>query len=374
MSKRDFFLFCISFFTLSFGVAAMGALVPSISVYFGVDHSRAARLVWLYMLPYGICALVWSPLTRVMTVKKIFLFTMLGYSLATLGFSFSATLKQAYVFRFLMGCFGCSFVPLILITIGKTVNKGKKSKYIGILFALSYVSTCVSMFLSGLIPWRGLYLIPAILSFLIFLIMPLTLDEFDFRGERFKISYAATFRDRQAVHFFIVVVLVSFLYHSIQQWLGVYFKTQYGLQQVLISSILTVSTVSATGAEFLGGILATRLGNISIARIGFIVMAFFCGAVLFLRLYQLFFIAMIFWGGGWALTHVGLSSHLAHFPDGILRDTSSLNSSLRFFAGGIGVWIGGISISSLGFMTHFLVVGTLFFIIGFFLRKTLKRA
>ncbi|MBN2482927.1 MAG: MFS transporter [Candidatus Omnitrophica bacterium] len=374
MSKNSFSLFCVSFFTLSFGVAAMAALVPQFALYFAVPPVQAARLIWLYMLPYGVCALLWSPLTRIMAVKKILLFTMAGYSLSTFGFAFSSTLPQAYIFRFLMGCFGCSFVPLILITIGKSVPQNEKSKYIGTLFAISYVSTCVSVFLSGFIPWRGLYLIPAGMSFLMLLIIPIALDEFDFRRESFKVSYVDTFRDRGALNFFIVIILVSFFYHSVQQWLGVYFKIQYGLTQVLISSILTVSTVSATGAEFLGGILAARIGNIHLARIGFMVMALFCGILFFLRLYSALFMVMLFWGGGWALTHVGLSSHLTHFPDKILRDSSSLNSALRFFAGGIGAAAGGISISHLGFQTHFLIVGAALLVMGFLLPKSLAHS
>lgn len=372
MSRRSFFLFCSSFFTLSFGVAAMAALVPSLAVYFGVSHERAAPLVWLYMLPYGVCALIWSPLTRSFSVKRILLGTMLAYSIVTFAFALSATLTQAYVFRFLMGCFGCSFVPLILITIGKAVATGDKSKYVGTLFGISYVSTCVSVFLSGFLPWRILYLVPATLSLAIFLIIPYVLQEFDFRRQgAVKISYRQTLTDRTALRFFLVVITVSFLYHSLQQWLGVYLKTGFGLSQVAISSILTVSMVSAMSMEFIGGILAARKGNVTLARAGFVLMSVFCAVLIFMRQYHLLYVMVILWGGGWALTHVGLSSHLAHFPDNILRDASSLNSSLRFFAGGLGAWLGGVSIAHLGYQAHFVIVGTGVCIIGLFLRRIL---
>ncbi len=371
MPRKSFLLFCISFFTLSFGVAAMAALIPQVALYFGVMPEQAAPLVWLYMLPYGVCALIWSPLTRLFAVKKILTLTMVAYSIATFGFAFSATLRQACVFRFLMGCFGCSFVPLILITIGKTVPAPGKSKYVGTLFALSYVSTCVSVFLSGFLPWRILYLIPATVSFVIFLIIPFVLKEFDFRRQGAKISYHETFRDRSALSFFVVVVLISFLYHSVQQWLGVYLKTHFALPQVAISSVLTVSMVSAMSMEFSGGILAARIGNVRLTRIGFFAMTLFCAGLIFLRQYHLLYGAIILWGGGWALTHVGLSSHLAHFPDKILRDASSLNSALRFSAGGLGAWLGGVSIAHLGYQIHFVVVGAGVCIIGFFLRRML---
>ena len=206
MPKFSFFIFCLMFFTASFGVAAMAALIPSIALYFAIPQEYALRLTWLYMLPYGVFALVWGPLTRIIKVKTIFLFTTIGFCLSSLLFSLSTSIYQAFIFRFLMGCFGCSFVPLVLIAIGKTVSPAHKSKYIGIFFALSYLSTLVSVFLSGISHWRIIYLVPALLSFIVFWLVMFGLNNFDFRKDRFKISYIQTFKDKGAVSFFLAVI------------------------------------------------------------------------------------------------------------------------------------------------------------------------
>ncbi len=372
MPKKSLFIFGLTFFTVSFGVAAMAALIPSIATYFGAEQVYTARLVWLYMLPYGVCALFWSPLTRIIRVKKLILFTTLGFCLSALLFSLSQTLKQAFVFRFLMGCFGCSFVPLMLITIGKTVPSANKGKYIGTLFSLSYVSTCLSVFLSGFISWRVIYLIPAILSLIIFILILRHLEDFDFRSETFRISYLETFKDKQAFTFFIAIIAGSFLYHSIQQWLGVYLNKTYVLSQLAISLIFTTAMVSAAIFEFVGGVFSSHFGGIKVTRVGFIMMSVFALALLLLQKYQLLFLFIIFWGAGWALSHVGLSSYLTHFPDRIMRDASSLNSALRFVAGGIGAFFGGFLISHIGFKPHFLIMGVCIFILGCFLRKLLQ--
>ena len=66
---------------------------------------------------------------------------------------------------------------------------------------------------------------------------------------------------------------------------------------------------------------------------------------------------------------MGLSSHLTHFPDKILRDASSLNSALRFAAGGLGAFVGGFLVSRIGFRAHFLLIGTGILLLGLYLKR-----
>jgi predicted MFS family arabinose efflux permease len=268
-----------------------------------------------------------------------------------------------------MGIFGCSFVPLALITIGKTVSAPDKSRYIGTFFAISYISTFVSVFLSGFLHWRLIYFIPAFLSFFLFLSIMRFMDEFDFRREKFKLSYVQTFKEREALCFFAVIMVGSFFYHSIQQQLGVYFKETFSLSQFVISSIFTVATLCAIFFEFTGGFLGVRVGNINVARIGFILMSLFALCLLLSKNYFMLFFLIALWGSGWALTHVGLSSHLTHFPDRILRDASSLNSSLRFSFGGLGACVGGIFASRIGFSILFFLTAVIIFLLGVFLNR-----
>ncbi len=373
MRKINFTIFCLMFFAVSFGVAAMAALIPSISAYFGVSQSYAFKLTWLYMLPYGFFALIWAPLTNSVKIKDLFLFTTLGFFISSLFFALSFSIKEAFVFRFLMGVFGCSFVPLVLITIGKVIEPEKKAKYIGTFFALSYLSSFVSVFLSGILFWRIIYLVPTVLSLAAFIMIITHLDEFDFRKPEFKISYLDTLRDKKAIGFFLTIMLASFLYHSLQQRLGVFLHQTYNLRQFIISSIFTISTFSAIIFEFGGGYLSAKVGNIKVVKIGFILMSIFTLLLALTVNYQILFFAVIFWGSGWALTHIGLSSHLAHFPDKILRDASSLNSALRFSFGGLGAFFGGLLSELIGFRVFFIMVGVAVFILGFFVNKIVKK-
>ena len=374
MSKISFYIFCLMFFVISFGVTAMAALIPSIAVYFGVAKDQALPLTWLYMLPYGVFALIWAPFTRIVKVKKILLITTLGFFVSSLWFSLSRSIEQAFVSRFLMGCFGCGFVPLVLITIGKVIPSKEKAKSIGVFFTFSYLSNLISVFLSGFFSEfpLGLYLIPAIASLLVFILVLTRLEDFDFRVDKFKISYFDTLKDKKVVNFFIIIMLGSLLYHGLQQRLGIYLSERFFLDQMAISSIFTASILAATIFEFSGGFLSARFGNIKISSIGFILMSAFAFSLIFIGNYKLIFLMITFWGAGMALTHVGLASHLTLFPDRILRDASSLNSTLRFSFGGLGAFLGGLLVSIAGFKALFIVVGLSIFFLGLNLKKIVK--
>ncbi|MBN3039702.1 MAG: MFS transporter, partial [Candidatus Omnitrophica bacterium] len=165
----------------------------------------------------------------------------------------------------------------------------------------------------------------------------------------------------------------SFLYHSLQQRLGVYFSQIFSLKQLIISSIFTVSTFSSIAFEFLGGIFSSRFGFVKITRIGFFLMSIFSFSLVFVNDYKLLYALIALWGIGWALSHVGLSSRLTHFEDSIMRDASSLNSSLRFAFGGLGALAGGIFAYDLGsYKLLFFIVTLFIFMLGVFLNRIIN--
>lgn len=368
MDRKSFYILCSLFSTLSFSVSATAALIPSIASYFGESALLAGKIVWIYMLPYGLFALFWGPLTRKFSTKKLLLVCLLLFSLASFIVGSAPRLFLTFIGRLGMGIFGSCFVPISLIIIGKEVSSRDKSKYVGFLFSLSFASSLLGVFLSGLLFWRFIYLIPSLLGIIVFIFSIYLLKDFDYRGN-FRISYLATFRNKTVLRLFIFIFIGSFLYHSIQQWLGVYLSKEYQFSQFLISSVLTISSLIAIFSENMGGYFASRLGARNIASLGLISMSIFIIFLLTLKIPKLIFFLIAFWGLGWAFNHVGLSSLLTALPDKFLRDASSLNSSLRFFSGGLGAFYAGKIIPLLTFRTHFLITALLIFILGIVLRR-----
>lgn len=368
--RRTFWFLCSLAFILSFSVQATAALLPTLAEYFQKSPIVTGRLVWAYMIPYGIFALIWSPLSRKFSVKKILIFCLTAFSLAALTVTFSFSLRLAFLGRLGMGIFGSATVPLSLIVIGKEYSGKDRPKRLGLFFSTSYFSGLIGVFLSGILPWRFIYGISFFLSLIAAGLGLFYLNELDYRG-KFRISYRDTFADKESLKLFIFIFVLSFFYHSVHQWLGVYLSQGYGISQFLISSILTVSAFAAIFSESLGGFLASRFGSQNIAAIGLVSMAVFLLAALFTGSYQAVFFLILFWGMGWAFNHVGLSSFLAALPDKFLRDASSLNSSLRFISGGAGAYFGGIAVSKAGFVPYFAVVAAVVLITAFLIKKSL---
>jgi predicted MFS family arabinose efflux permease len=368
MDRRSFFILCALSCVLSFSVAATAALIPSIASYFNKDALLAGKLVWIYMLAYGLCALFGGPLTRKFSIKRLLLFSLLLFSSAALLVGLAPVLGLAFLGRLGMGVFGSCFVPLSLIIIGKEVKPKSKPKYIGFLFSASFMASLCGLFLSGVLFWRYIYLIPAGLGAVLFVYSFSVLEPFDYRG-KFKISYLATFKERRVITLFTFIILGSFFDHGIQQWLGVYLSREYSFNQFFISAVFTISSLVAIFGENIGGFCAARFGSKNIAFWGLLSMSLFIGLLLSFSSPEALFAIIVFWGFGWAFNHVGLSSLLTSLPDKFLRDASSLNSSLRFFAGGLGAFWGGKAIAVLDFRTHFMISGLCVFILGLFLKN-----
>ncbi len=368
--RRTFLFLSGLAFILSFSVQATAALLPTLADYFGRSPVAVGRMIWIYMLPYGFCALIWSPLSRKFSIKKLLIFSLTIFSISAFSVTFSFNLLTAFLGRLGMGVFGSALIPLSLITIGKECNGKERPKHVGLFFSIGFSSGLLGVFLSGILPWRFIYGIPSFLGFLAVFFGFSYLDDLDFRG-KFKISYLDTFRDKSSLKLFSFIFILSFFYHSVYQWLGVYLAGRYNFNQFAISSVLTVSALAAIFSESLGGFLSSRFGSSNIASLGLVSMAVFLFSSLVIGAPAAIFFLIIFWGMGWAFNHVGLSSFLTGLPDKFLRDASSLNSSLRFISGGLGTYFGGKAVSRYGFLTHFVLIAFLILIVAFLIKKTL---
>jgi len=351
MRKFIFFLLCLEGAVLSFNVSAASALIPSIAKELSTPLFITGRIVWLYMLPYGIFALFYGPLIRIFEAKYIELFCLFFFSLANLFAGLAKNIQMLFWARFFMGAFGASVIPLALILIAKYVAASLRGRFIGLFFSVSFFSSLLGLFLSGFLPWRLIFIIPAIAGFVTLLFMYLYLPKFSTQS-RFSINYLKVFKDKSISNLFFYIFFISMFYHAIQQWLGVYFDVRFGIGQFLISMLITLTSLSGIFGEFIGGILADKLGRINLGIITMILSIVF---FVFKSPFWLLAIMMVIWGAGWTFNHAGLSTLLTDLPEEFLNEAASLNSSIRFISGGLGVTLGGL-VMERNFILGFLLV------------------
>lgn len=370
MKKTTFLILCLEGAVLSFNVAATAALVPTIAADFALSQFAVGKIIWLYMIPYGIAALIYGPLVRSFDARIIELSCLFLFSLANLLASLSDNINMLFTARFFMGLFGASVIPLCLILISRHIDEKRRGRFVGIFFSATFLASLAGLFLSGFIPWRLIFLIPGILGLLVTLLIYFYLPSFKREGAAFKINYLAAFKNKKIISMFTYILLVSLFYHAIQQWLAVYFSQGFNFNQLFISFLITLTSLSGIFGEVLGGYFADFLGRIKTARLGIILMAISVFFLIFKAPLIILSVLMIAWGLGWTLNHAGISTILTDLPEDFLNEAASLNSSLRFISGGLGVALGGILMQK-SFSLNFITIGIGMVLLCLFSRRLL---
>lgn len=356
MKKLTFILLCLEGAVLSFNIAAAAVLIPSMAADFAIPRLWMGRIIWLYMLPYGVAALLWGPLARLVDARKIKLACLFCFSLANLAACLTHSITLFLAARFFMGVFGASVIPLTLILVSYHIGESSRATYLGAFFSTTFVASLLGLAFSGFIHWRLIFLIPAILGFALTIIMYVYLSSFAPERRSFSMRYAQSFRDKRVLQLISYIFLVSLFYHGVQQWLAVYFSKALLLDQFTISMLVTLTSLSGVFGEVIGGVMADFLGRRKVINAGLLLMT----ASTFLLILKLpvYFLAflMVVWGVGWTFNHVGMSAALTFLPRKLLHETASLNSSVRFVSGGIGVFLSGMLMHK-SFTLAFFVLG-----------------
>jgi predicted MFS family arabinose efflux permease len=356
VKKLVFLILCLEGAILSFNVAATSALIPSIAGEFRLPFFTAGKIVWLYLLPYAIAALFYAPLVRIFNARKIELTCLILFSLANLLAGLAPNIFLLFSARVLMGIFGASVIPLAIILIAKNIPRNERAKKIGVFFGVTFGASLLGLFLSGILHWRLIYIIPAGAGFLLWIFMFFYFPAFKEEAGTFKFNYLAALTNKRVLFIFIYIFCISLIYHGIQHWLSVYFTQDFGLRQFLISMLIALTGLSGIFGEIFGGYFADRLGRNSTAGLGMLLMlASICFLILKLPPGYLAAI-MILWGLGWTFNHAALSAKLADLPLDFVPEAAGLNSSVRFLSAGIGAWLGGVLMQQ-GFKFSFISFG-----------------
>ncbi|MBU0548602.1 MAG: MFS transporter [Candidatus Omnitrophica bacterium] len=357
MKRSTFCILCLEGAVISFNVAAAAALIPSIAFDFVLSQFVVGKIIWLYMIPYGLAALFYGPLVRLFDARKIELFCIFLFSLANLLAGFSQNIATFFVARFMMGLFGASVIPLGLILIARHLAEAKRGRYIGLFFGSTFVASLLGLFFSGIINWRLIFIIPAVCGFILWIFMYICLPSFKEDVGNFRLGYLEAFKNKRVIKIFSYIFIISLIYHAVQQWLGVYFSTQLNLSQFFISMLITLSSLSGVFGEVWGGRLADSIGRIRVVNLGIAFMVLCIFSFLIKLPLSLLALVMFIWGLGWTFNHVGLATMLTDLPEELLNEAASLNSGVRFISGGIGVSLGGV-IMQKSFTLGFLVFGS----------------
>jgi predicted MFS family arabinose efflux permease len=297
-------------------------------------------------------------LTRWLSVKRLLAATLLVFSLTSLYCGITKSLNVLLIANIINGCAAASVVPLGLMTIGKHFDPEFRGRAVGLFFSSSFISALLGVLASGTIHWSFLFIIPFILGIITIIILLLIRPPGIGLPDGRLINYAKALADRDVLRIFTFIFFMSFLYHGVYKWYGVYLDREYHLSQAMVSSLILVTSVSGAFGQNFGGAMTDLKGRFFSIELGLGVLG--VSTVLLAGHYPVFCVAIILAmiSAGWTVGHNGVSTVLTDFPDKYRAELASLNSSVRFLSGGLGFYLSGFLIQK-SFPLNFFVVGVL---------------
>jgi len=325
------------------------------------------------MIPYGLGALLYAPLTRFFSYRLTLLMAMIVYAIASLAAGLSQSLNFMLFSLVAAGAAGASSTPLSLMLIGDLFEKNIRGRMIGGFFGLSFLSSLAGMIVMGIFDWRWLFFVPAVVAAINALSWAALNQKLLNSCHQKNINYITAFLKPDIRNIFIFIFITSFLYHGVQKWYGVYLSQEYGFGKELVSFVLIAAALCGLLGQQIGGFLSDKRGRLFACYTGLAILA--VGIMLLSGHYP--FALLTFVLGlitiGWTVCHNSVSTILTDFPDEDRPIMASLNSGVRFVSGGLGFSLSKYFVEK-SFSLTFLAFGALIFLLIFYVKLILERS
>ncbi|OGX28053.1 MAG: hypothetical protein A3D10_06310 [Omnitrophica WOR_2 bacterium RIFCSPHIGHO2_02_FULL_48_11] len=357
--KIIIFLICLGNIAISFNTGAVAAAIPLISEDLGVPDFSVAKLVPFYMLPYGCGALLYAFFTKYVSYRRVLSSAMFCYAFFSLLTGLSSQLPYMLLAQIGAGVAAASSTPLSLMIIGELFEKDVRGRLVGTYFGCSFFASLVGMFFMGVVHWRWLFFIPAGLALVTSVSFYCLKTDVLRRVHAASVNYFKIFFERPVRRVFIFIFLMSFLYHAVHKWYGLYLHQEYGLEKGGISLFLIMAAMCGLAGQNIGGYLSDKKGRMLTCFIGGIILAL--GTMSLWGHYPVYIVPVILGSiaMGWTINHNSVSTILTDFPDEYRPMIASLNSSVRFASGGLGFLLSTAFVEK-SFGLTFLGIGVLF--------------
>ncbi len=357
---------------ISFNTGAVAAAIPLISSDFGLSDLLVSKIVPFYMIPYGLGALLYAPLSRVLSYRKILIGIASCYALFSLMSGLSQSLDTILLAQIGAGVAAGGSTPLSLMIIGELFDKNIRGRMVGLFFGTSFFASTIGMFFMGIVSWHLLFFIPAVLGMVTALgLLTLKTNLID-KAHNESINYLKAFSRPDIRRVFVFIFAMSFLYHALQKWYGVYLSREYGLNKETISAFLILASLCGLSGQQIGGFLSDKKGRLTACYVGIFILAM--GAMSLVGHYPIVLVPVILGviSIGWTINHNSVSTILTDFPDENRPVIACLNSSVRFFSGGLGFALSKFFVEK-SFPLTFLGIGSLMFLMAFSIKHVMPK-
>lgn len=366
-------------FMVNLDARVVAPLLPTLAVELGVTLAQAAWLVSAYMLPYGLCQLMFGPLADRYGKVTVCSHAMAAFSVGTACTALWPSFEAIVLLRVLTGAAAAGLIPLTLAYIGDTVPYSRRQAAIGTLMATAGAAQALSTGLGGsiaaLLSWRAVFPVLGGLAMLATLALYVFGRHERHRptaaGERH--SYADVLRTPGMRPLLALVATEGFLFLGGFAYLSGLLEERFGLGSLGIGFVLSLLGVAQlVTARLLPRILrrhserrmltagGAALGTaylLSAAAGHWLWVAVACGLL----------------GVGFILCHTTLQTRATEaFPRG--RGTAVALFAFSLFLGsGVGTALLGALLEQVGFRALFVLLGLLLFVFTAVVARVLGR-
>lgn len=369
-SKIIFFFLCFEGAVISFNIASIAAIVPAIAADLGRDKFEVARMISCYMVPYGLAALIYAPLVKKYSVKFIKLACLFIFALASLISGSSVTLPMLFSSRIVAGIAASATTPIALILTGELAQREVRGRMLGAFFSSTFIASLAGVLLSGILPWRQLFILPAVFAAINLILVILFFDFKSKSSYAFEVNYLHVLKEARISRIFAYILILSLVYHGIYNWLGVYFSS-LNFPQLRVSLLLGLVGFSGIFGQLFGGWVTDKKGRVFAASSGLILLSLAAGLLIKPFSFVYLAVTLFVFGIGWTMNHNAVSTLLTDFPDNLRPELASLNSAVRFASGGLGVSLAGIFMRK-SFALTFLGLGLIILFLAVITNRILK--
>ncbi len=352
------FYFCAASVLISFNISALTAVIPAMARSLNVSANDAASIIPYYMIPYGLCALFFAPLSTRFSIKHLMMASCFFFAIGNALSLYAASFSVVLIGRVIAGLAAAAVTPLALMTLGKIFEKEIRGRVIGLFFSSSFLGSMFGLILSGVAPWHWLYTVPALAGLLLAIAFAYCPNQGMEANSGIKINYADAFQMGGLRRILIFIFFISLLFHGVCKWYGVYLDKVYGYNQLTISILIIFATIAAGAGQIIGGFITDKFGRSHSCYIGISILALSVMALSGHYGMVAIGIVMSLVSVGWTIAHNGVSTVLTDFPDTYRSELAALNSAVRFFSGGIGFYLSG-PFMQVNFGLTFFVIGCL---------------
>ncbi len=374
LSKKVVYFFaCLACLTISFNLAAIIAVVPTISREFGLPDFTVSKIISYYYIPYGLAALIYAPLTRYFSYARIYFYSMIVYAVASFACALTTSLDFLFFARAVSGIAAAGIIPLGLMIIGEFFDKNIRGKLVGFFFSCAFIGSLVGVLTGGFCHWRSLFYVPAYLGFLLAAVSVVLAPGLLAKIHGVQINYWKALNHSHIRRIFIFIFAISFLYHGVNTWYGVYLDRVYHLDKLHISFILVLTLIGSAFGQNFGGYLSDKKGRLWACYLGVIGLgvsiALLSGQYSLTILTAILLLISVFWTIG----HNATSTILTDFSSEHRAVLASMNSSIRFVSAGLGFSLSHVFVQQ-SFKLTFLMIGILIILLSSIINYSLREA